>query len=168
MKRTKIFRSSINGVGLYAAEDIHKGEKIDYIKGDIRVVRDFSKVSKKLNEISYNWIGVGKYSWIDTKNSIFRFINHSCDPNAIIATPRTVIARKNIRSGEEITMDYSLTEAGQDWSIEDCSCGTKQCRGLILPINKLPNRIYTSYMPYITKKFQRIYKTYNNKMGKYA
>jgi hypothetical protein len=161
MKRISIGKSKINGVGLFADESIKKGEKISYIRGPIRVVRDFTKVPAALNKVSYNWIGIGRYSYIDTKNSPFRFINHSCDPNAIIVTPRTIIARKSIHQGEEITMDYSLTEAGQDWCIHNCTCKSARCRGLIEPINKLPKHVFRSYMPHITKNFQKVYQSMN-------
>ena len=36
-----------------------------------------------------------------------RFLNHSCDPNAL-RSGVTVFARRRIRRGEEITIDYRL------------------------------------------------------------
>lgn len=158
----KVAKSSIIGKGLFADEKIKRNEKIAYIEGPIRVVRDFSNFSKKDYFASFNWIGIGKYSWIDTINSPFRFINHSCDPNSAIIGTRTVIALKNINQDEEITMDYSLTEAGQDWSIV-CSCGSKNCRGKIGPINTLPKKVYEKHISHITKRFQSFYRSMTKK-----
>jgi SET domain-containing protein len=161
MKRTLVRKSSIIGVGLFADEDIRKNEKILSIHGDAKVVRDFSKLPTATKQASDNWIGMSRYRYIDTKNSPLRFINHSCHPNAAIITPRTLVALVKIEKGEEITMDYSLTEAGQDYTLK-CLCGAKNCRGLVQPINKLPVRIFKSYLPYITKNFQRTYCAMNN------
>lgn len=156
MPKLYVAPSGINGMGLFASQAIQKGERIACVYGPIRVVRDFSHLAPQEYLESWDWIGVGRYSWIDTKNSLFRFINHSCQPNAAIVTTRTVRARIDISRGTEITMDYSLTEAGQDWSIE-CTCGTKTCRKLILPINMLPDEVYLSHLPYITKRFRKVY-----------
>ncbi len=156
MKKTIVKNSKITGVGLFAEEMIRAREKILFIEGAVIVVRDFLKLPKTVKATSDNWIGMSHYRYINTKKSPLRFINHSCDPNAAIVTPRTIIAIKDIGSDEEITMDYSLTEAGQDYSIK-CKCGTKRCRGLILPINKLPVKLFKSYLPYISKNFQKTY-----------
>lgn len=158
----KVSKSPIIGKGLFADEQIKKNEKISYIDGPIRVVRDFSNFNKKDYLASYNWIGVGRYSWIDTATSPFRYINHSCEPNVAIIGKKTVIALEDISKGEELTMDYSLTEAGQDWSIS-CSCGTKSCRKKIGPINTLPKSVYNKHSAHITKNFKSLYRTLTKK-----
>jgi len=156
MEKIIAAQSSINGMGLFATVAIEKGERISYVHGPIKVVRDFSVLTRHEYIKSYDWIGVGRYSWIDTTNSPFRFINHRCEPNAALITTRTMIALADIAPGDEITMDYSLTEAGQDWSMK-CNCGMANCRKLILPINFLPHELFQHYLPYITKRFQKVY-----------
>jgi len=55
--------------------------------------------------------------------------NHSCDPNAGVKGQVVLVARKNIKAGEEICFDYETTD-----TIElkfDCKCGSKNCRGKI-------------------------------------
>lgn len=159
MKKIHVSKSKITGVGLHASEPISRGDRVAYIHGPIRIVRDFTKLPIEQRKPSDNWIGVGRYSYIDTANSPFRFINHSCDPNTVINLPRTVTALKHITKNTEITMDYSLTEAGQDFSISKCTCGAKKCRGRIGPINSLSPHTFRAYLPYIQKKFQRVYYT---------
>jgi D-alanine-D-alanine ligase len=55
--------------------------------------------------------------------------NHSCDPNTVFEG-LNVVALRNIRRGEELTLDYSL--ACDDTMIPfECSCGSANCRGEI-------------------------------------
>lgn len=161
MKELYVDKSKIHGVGLHVREGAKKGEKIATISGPVHIFREFPKeVSKKM----VDWIGVGRYSWIDTSKSPFRFINHSCDPNVVIVGKRTVKALKNIAPGEEITMDYSITEAEPDWKIENCQCKTKYCRGTIESIYKLDKKTIRRYLPNIPKNFQKVYEVENGSL----
>lgn len=56
-------------------------------------------------------------------------INHSCDPNAWL-TGLNVTARKPIRAGEEITLDYA-TFCNEIMEPFDCNCGADHCRKTI-------------------------------------
>lgn len=59
----------------------------------------------------------------------WRFMNHSCEPNALI-DGRQVNAVTDIRPGEEITFHYNATE----WEMAepfDCECGSALCEGRI-------------------------------------
>lgn len=147
-------RSSIHGKGLCLKEGAKKGEKIGTISGDIHVFRDFTpEVSKKM----VDWIGVGRYSWIDTTDSMFRLINHSCNPNVAIKGQRTVYALKDIPPKTELTMDYSLTEAEPGWNIPKCQCKSENCRQVIGPIDSLSKKDFKAVQKHIPKKFQKIY-----------
>lgn len=58
------------------------------------------------------------------------FINHSCDPNCEtdeIEGRVWIIARRNIKAGEELTYDYMLYDGGEDEA--PCHCGSRKCRG---------------------------------------
>lgn len=151
----KIFtkKSYINGKGLFITEDVKKGQTITYIDGPKIVVRKFTD---DINFGSHNWIGYSKCTWIDTKNSQFRFINHSCEPNVAIKGKRHVYALIDIPAEHEITMDYSLTEPGPDWSLK-CNCKTKKCRGIVTPITELEPHIYRDKKEIISKTFNKIY-----------
>jgi len=146
-------KSKIEGNGLFVRQSVKKGERVGYIHGPIKVFREFTPdVSKKM----VDWIGVGRFSWINTSNSPFKYINHSCDPNVAIIGKRTVRAIRDIKANEEITMDYSLTEAEPGWKIS-CSCGSKNCRKVIKPISKLPEKIFNRHKNNIPENFKRIY-----------
>ena len=154
MKKLYVDKSKIAGTGLFTEDSVKKHEHIAFIDGPIVVFKKFTpKISKKM----INWIGVGKYSWINTDQSIFKFINHCCEPNAAQITKRKVVATKNIVANSEITIDYSLTEAEPGWSINPCKCGAKKCRGKVLPINKLPRSTFNNRKKYIPEVFKKIY-----------
>lgn len=153
MKRIEIRDSAIDGKGLFAAEPIKRGERIQFIQG-----ATFKKVIKKSDEAMalMNSIGVGRHLWIDTEGTPFRYINHSCEPNAAIVGTKTVIAIKNIPKDGEIFMDYSLTDADPLWSMK-CSCGAKTCRGTISSIQSIPIQSFKKHLSHIPRNFQRIY-----------
>jgi hypothetical protein len=57
------------------------------------------------------------------------FMNHSCDPNVWYEAD-SLVARRDIAAGEEITYDY-----GTDFTAFDrgftCRCGSPECRGTL-------------------------------------
>ncbi|MEM9336304.1 MAG: SET domain-containing protein-lysine N-methyltransferase [Patescibacteria group bacterium] len=153
MRRFKVTKSTIDGNGLFSTESIKKDSFVAYIHGPIHVFRTFTP---EISEKMLDWIGVGRFSWIDTTNSPFRYINHSCEPNVAQISKRKVIAIKDISEGEELTMDYSLTEAEPGWGFP-CNCKTKTCRKNIGPIFDLPIAHVRKMKPYIPKPFLKIY-----------
>ncbi|MBU2665407.1 SET domain-containing protein-lysine N-methyltransferase [Actinoplanes bogorensis] len=56
--------------------------------------------------------------------------NHSCDPNLWWAAPYTLVARRDIAAGEELTNDYA-TSTGVPGFAMPCRCGTAFCRGRV-------------------------------------
>jgi len=56
--------------------------------------------------------------------------NHSCDPNLWWADAYTLVARRPIGAGEEVTSDYA-TSTGVAGFAMDCACGSSLCRGVI-------------------------------------
>jgi SET domain-containing protein len=64
------------------------------------------------------------------ENGIDKHMNHSCDPNTWWIDNDTMVARRDIQPGDEITYDYATTEIALDFEMT-CLCGTEACRGLI-------------------------------------
>jgi D-alanine-D-alanine ligase len=56
-------------------------------------------------------------------------VNHGCDPTAWLEG-LDVVARKPVRVGEEITLDYA-TFYDERMPSFDCGCGSPECRGTI-------------------------------------
>jgi hypothetical protein len=64
-------------------------------------------------------------------------VNHGCDPNMGFAENDPVLyALRDISAGEELTWDYSTSIAEKGWSL-NCRCGSRRCRGVILPFGEL-------------------------------
>jgi hypothetical protein len=153
MKNIRIDTSHIDGKGVFADEAIKKGERIQYINGArMKKVTKSPHDSKSID----HWIGVGRFSWINTEGTPFRYINHSCEPNAAITGTKTVVAIDNIPKDGEITIDYSMTDADPHWGIH-CRCGSKTCRREIRAIYTVPPEVFKRHMPYIPRYFQRAY-----------
>lgn len=152
MKKIRIGTSRIHGRGILADEYIKKGERIQYIQG-----KKTWKITRNARDskLIANWIGLDRYWWIRTIGS-FRFINHSCDPNTAITGTKTLVAIRNIKRNEELTIDYSLTDADPHWLVK-CHCGSKQCRKNIRAIYALPESVFKKRLPFIPKAFQRLY-----------
>jgi SET domain-containing protein len=61
----------------------------------------------------------------------FRYINHSCEPNTYMrrtATRAEFYALRDIRAGEELTVDYE--DSHHEGRLR-CRCGAARCRGWI-------------------------------------
>lgn len=153
MKNVYVKKSDIRGKGLFAGEAIGRGKIIQRINGV--VVRRRPKSAKEARMIM-NWIGIGKETWINTSGTPFRYINHSCETNAAIIGTKTVIAIHPIKKDEEISIDYSMTDADPLWSMK-CACGSKKCRKIVSSIQSVPMPAFKRHMPYIPRNFQRIY-----------
>jgi len=79
----------------------------------------------------------------------------NCDPNTFVKTIdgiRHVVARRPIRSGEEITYDYIIDcHGGIVWQ---CSCGSGRCRGTIVSsFFELPVELQLEYLPLLNPWF---------------
>lgn len=144
--------SSIHGHGMFSTKDIKKGKTVFIFKGKIInwLVRD-----QKSSLTGPNWVGIGKSKWIDPI-ILGERINHSCNPNCGIKGKIKVVALRDIKKGEEITIDYSITEIDRLWYM-NCHCGSKNCRKVIRSIQFLPKATYNKYMPYIPTYFQKVY-----------
>jgi hypothetical protein len=115
-------KSNVHGIGIFTKQDIKKGAIFYEVPTDV-----ISNVAKP------KWAYIGKNRWVsDVK--VLDYINHSCDSNTIldIADDPKLIAKKDIKSGEEITVDYTNTE--ENGTKIPCTCKTKKCREYFLRI----------------------------------
>lgn len=113
-------KSAIHGTGIFAGRDIEKEEIFYNVPMD-------SIFDKPRFRCAY----IGKNRWVDDEE-ILNYINHSCDCNSIldISDEPKLIAKKKIKVGEEITVDYDQTEKGGVKIV--CHCGSVNCRGYFL------------------------------------
>ncbi|MFN6946819.1 MAG: SET domain-containing protein-lysine N-methyltransferase [Cytophagaceae bacterium] len=87
----------------------------------------FEKYSTEIKEHVY----VGPLENEDLCHQIEYFINHCCDPNVWLINDEDVVARRDIRAGEHITIDYAtfIINEFQSAKIKKCMCGAHNCRG---------------------------------------
>lgn len=152
MKKVVIRASGIHNKGMFAAKDIRRGELIDYVRGPLRHLRIRGKHDADMGP---DWIGVSARTWIDPRLP-FNYINHSCNPSAGIEGKIRCRALRNIRKGEEITMDYTTTESSPFWEMK-CTCKQPNCRKVIRAIQFLPSSSFKKYLPFVPTYFQKVY-----------
>ena len=136
-------KSAIHGEGAIAARPLRLGEKLMEFGGLPIGRRDIDGELYRLRSI---W-AVAEDVWLalpksDPRPSLDENLNHCCDANAWLADEVTLVARRNIAAGEEITLDqgtWNFDENDYLWDCERCRCRARTCRGRLTAADwKLP------------------------------
>ena len=128
---------SVHGKGVFTVQDMSKGECIVKFKGEI--------LSKRDEDRPDHYLQIGLSKFLGPSGEIDDFVNHSCDPNSGLKNNTKLYAIKNIKSGEEITFDYSTATSQDTWKMI-CLCGSKQCRITIGNFEALSQEIKEKYL----------------------
>lgn len=152
MKHIYVCASKIHGLGVNLGENAQKGDIVAQIKGEMKFKINGSEHDALDNP---DWVGIDKNQWIDPAKP-YKFLNHSCNPNTGIKGKVTLVALRNVREGEEITIDYSTIEGDVRWRMR-CSCGQSNCRKIIRSIQFLPKQQFRKYMPFVSTYFKNLY-----------
>lgn len=151
-RRIQTRRSGVHGKGVFAVQDIPKGDIIIEYVGEIinwkEALRRHPHDPKDPNHTFY--FHVDEDHVIDAKvgGNSSRWINHACDPNceADEEEGRVFIkSLRKIRAGEELNYDYGLIidEPYTDKLKAEypCWCGSERCRGTLLaPTDDKPKK----------------------------
>ncbi len=164
MKKLEVRKSKIQGVGIHTLEDIKKGEHIAFVTGKLVKKVTHSKEEASGPEMAL-WYGITDVLWLDPVDTIWRYFNHSCAPNTAIVGTRKVIALRNIKKGEEIAFDYSMTDGDLNWEMK-CSCRERNCRQKLHSIQRIDQKVFDRHMPFIPKYFQKLRRDYLRKKAK--
>ncbi len=144
MSKCYIGRSSINRKGLFLNKDVKKDE----------IVFRFTGESIKQLKPWYhgpNWLQVGYLEWIIPKpGHQGNYLNHSCNPNAGVRGTQTIVAIRPIMKGEEVTIDYALSETFPLWHMK-CNCKNKNCRKVVKPYQDLSIQRQKKYLEYTSQ-----------------
>ncbi len=113
--------SKIHGKGIFTSKNIPKNELVLVIKGELITGKECERREEEDDNVYIFWNG--RY-YIDTANTEkIKYINHDCDPNCIVLErdkeSLNLVSCREIKTGEEITMDY-----GYDEIYEECKCNT--------------------------------------------
>jgi hypothetical protein len=118
--KTKLDKSLISGIGLFAVESIPKGDLI-WKMTSISVFQISPERYEKLSQIEKDFIQEKDYYWLDNDGNYLipiddsRFVNHSNDPNIIETDENFCFASRDIKPGEELTIDYKTLIPEELW-----------------------------------------------------
>ena len=126
-----IRKSRINGKGCFATVPFHRGKKIAEYAGERISDLEAQKRARKRRILRICDLD-GRVSIDGSRGGNgTHYINHCCEPNAYMRTLYGHVlffALRDIRAGEEITIDYEQTLHPDS---KRCFCGAKNCRGTI-------------------------------------
>lgn len=132
------------GKSLFANKSFKKGEFIFLIAGPI------------VNKGTIYTIPISKNLFIDPVplDHFGKYLCHSCNPNTGIKQRTMVVAFKDIKKNEEITIDYAMIvdKYGEEMTSESiiCKCESKHCRGKLGAYSELPNELKKRYRGFIS------------------
>ncbi|MCU0721342.1 MAG: SET domain-containing protein-lysine N-methyltransferase [Pirellula sp.] len=126
-------RSVIDQLGIFAADSIKANELVAILGGRIYSSEELNRLSEVLPHMKSFSVQVAdgfhlasnSFTAIDDAS---RF-NHSCEPNVGVKGQILLLARRDIKTGEELTIDYETTQT--DMIPISCQCQSKNCRGRI-------------------------------------
>jgi len=156
--------SVIHGKGFFATRPIKNGEVVFVFGGTLFSREDIEagKANKRtLMQVSEGlWLG----NRSDQTEGEDYFINHSCEPNLWMENESTLVALRDISTGEEVTMDYAMHFADPEWKMRsECRCGSPLCRQIITgrdwKLKDLQDRYKGRFSPLLDKRIDALGKT---------
>ena len=156
--KIEIRETGDRGRGMFALEKINKGEKIliwggEYVNEvEARKAEAEGKLVMQFDDDLYSIENRGE--------DIGYFLNHSCEPNVWMDDAFSLSAMNDINVGEEITADYAMWEACEDYiSKWQCKCGAKNCRGRVTgkdwELKELQEKYAGHFLPLINKRIKK-------------
>lgn len=111
--------SAVHGKGIFAGIGIPEGELIMAIRGEVISGDECERREEEENNVYIFWNGD---TYIDTaETEKIKYINHDCDPNCEVddndEESLLLYAARDIKAGEELTIDY-----GYDEIYDNCNC----------------------------------------------
>jgi uncharacterized protein len=157
-------KSHIHGKGMVAIDDLSEGEVLliwreGYTdkKGSEKALKEGKKVFQWADDIFSIDNGEMKDAY---------YVNHSCDSNTWLEDAHRLSAMRDIKMGEEISVDYALFdyEENNDGGWE-CQCGSSKCRGKVTGKDwkneKLQKKYEGHFSPLLNEKIRQL-ETANN------
>ena len=108
--KTEVKSSLMGGRGLFAREEIFKGEVIAVKAGHILRAEEVFEVTKSIGDYTlqiHDDFFLGPRLQEEVEDMVV-FINHSCDPNVGFDGQITYVAMRDVHIGEELCHDYAM------------------------------------------------------------
>jgi SET domain-containing protein len=150
-------RSPIEGTGVFAKEDIPKGEVVAVLGGVIVPKSEIAEYRKVIGDygiqIDDNFFIVPTSRQEPQEYGVF---NHSCEPNIGLSSSLSFVTIRDIKKEEELMFDYAFSESEED-AFFVCQCGTPSCRKDIKHDDwqrkDLQEKYGNYFSPYLRAKF---------------
>ena len=128
-KTRKRQNAGVSGDGLFATEDIPAGEVVAAKAGHII---DRATLEANAALIRGAELQIADDLFIaplsdDELDASMMSINHSCEPNLGTAGNILYVTMREVKAGEELTLDYAMYATNTTQEFE-CRCGTARCR----------------------------------------
>jgi len=150
--------SPISGKGMFAKLNISEGTILIKWGGEFFTTEE----KKGKNKKDFLIIQIDEDLWSIEKRGKYEsdyYINHSCDSNSWMIDGRTFVAKRNVKKGGEITVDYSLFESEDYISKWRCKCGSLDCRKKITGkdclLPKVRERYVSHFSPMVQKRIDK-------------
>ena len=156
--RAEVRSSSIQGMGMFASQPIHEGEVVVRIGGTVMTEEEFRAYISTVSR--YNAMQIGEETHLVDLPTALGGMNHCCDANLWMRNEVTVVARRDIAVGEELTQDYAFYTTSPTWTIKPCRCGTPVCRLMVTGSDwQLPavqDRYRDHFSPFLNERIRRL------------
>lgn len=159
ISKAELRNDSIAGKGLFAIEPIKKGEEVMKWGGNYVSRKEAEKAKlqgKLVMQFDEDLFFIENRGDCDAY-----FLNHSCNPNLWMKDTFTLQARRNVEKGEELTVDYAMFEANEDYvSKWECRCLSASCRHRITGrdylLPKLQEKYKNHFIPLINRRISKL------------
>jgi len=154
--KSEVRSSPLGGRGLFARENIFKGEVVAVKAGHILRAEEVFGLTSALGDYTlqiHDDFFLGPRILAEVEDMVI-FINHSCDPNVGFDGQITYVAMRDIHGGEELCHDYAMARSLK-YELK-CRCGSPLCRGIVTgedwKIKGLQERYGGYFSSYLLKK----------------
>lgn len=124
--------SAISGIGVFAVDGIANGQILLRLGGVL--IRAYERYGEQIHPSTAVGVaeGVLLCELASSERDTSDFLNHSCQSNAGFLDAITVVSKRSIARGEEITVDYAYWEGDESWRLRSiCNCGALGCRSKV-------------------------------------
>jgi SET domain-containing protein len=125
----KAGRSRIQGRGLFVLSAVDARRKMGELGGEHISQREARRRARGAECVMIVEFGDGTALDATRSDSPFKYVNHSCEPNAFMRLYHGRVefyALRRVEAGEEVTCNYGQTH--HDGKLP-CRCGSPKCRG---------------------------------------
>jgi SET domain-containing protein len=148
---------TIEGRGMFARQPIKKGDLVALWGGDVLDRTHYESLGEHQKRQSAQ-VEEDLYL-VSSKPGPGDFINHSCDPNAGLHGQVAIVAMRDIRPGEEVTIDYAMCD-GDPADSFDCLCGSPICRNMVTGndwmLPELQKRYAGYFSPFLERRINQL------------